>query len=42
MNEIPEVAWHASVHARQHTEPRPFATELGEQLTLLIFLRHLG
>jgi hypothetical protein len=42
MNQIPEAAWHASVQARQHIKPRPFATEIGEQPTLLIFLRHLG
>ncbi|MFT4514250.1 MAG: hypothetical protein ACI89X_002748 [Planctomycetota bacterium] len=42
MDQIPEAAWNALVDARQHAAPRAFSKELGEQPTLLIFLRHLG
>lgn len=42
MDQIPEATWNAVVNARRQPVPRAFAIEIGDQPTLLIFLRHLG
>ena len=42
MDRIPDRAWNAHVTTRQHAAERTFSDEIGDQATLLIFLRHLG
>jgi len=42
MEQIPEAVWASPVTSRLNADNHTLAEELGEQPTLLIFLRHLG